>query len=268
MCLTDISAVLILDNSEWLTENDFAILCLEDFKSLMLIKKNVVPIETPMSLFFDASLCNRYLEVTCLNYPVDYCLHLFISPVCVVQMLIISCVFSRVNATWNDLCVVCIAIVLDVMAAARWQTSEHQTCPNVVLPAGLSGFRTEGKQKRSCLRSLRASSPVVVCRSSWRLRAETHPEAEKRGNEDQIQARLLLNRCLTLPWTAAIGTSSTRWLAASLGGWTEARWKLRWGAAVPPRPGWAWAARRGSGGCSSCSAALGGASGCAERRRS
>lgn len=40
----------------------------------------------------------------------------------------------------NDLCF-CIAIVLDTMAAAvaaaRWQTCEHQTCPNVVLPAGL-----------------------------------------------------------------------------------------------------------------------------------
>lgn len=86
---TEISAVLILDNSKWLSGNDFAILCLEDFKSLMPIKKNVVPIETPMPLFFDASLCNRYdLEVTCLNCPVYYCLYLFISPVCVVQMLI------------------------------------------------------------------------------------------------------------------------------------------------------------------------------------
>lgn len=107
------------------------------------------------------------------------------------------------NATWNDLSVVCIAIVLDfvVAVAARWRTSEHQTCPNVVLPAGLSGFRTEEKQKRPCLRSLRASSPAVVCGSSGSLRDETHPEAEERGNEDQIQARVRLNRCLTFTLT-------------------------------------------------------------------
>lgn len=100
--------------------------------------------------------------------------------------------------------VICIATVLDFMVAvaACWRMSEHQNCPNVVVPAGLSGFRTEEKQKRSCLRSLPASSPAVVCGRSWRLRDETHPEAEKRGNEDQIQAPGRPHRCLTFTLTS------------------------------------------------------------------
>lgn len=75
--------------------------------------------------------------------------------------------------------------------AARWQTSEHQTCPNVVLPAGLSGFRTEVKQKEA--------SEASVLPLQWYVEAPEGclPRLIPRLKEKEMKIRSRLGSVLT-----------------------------------------------------------------------